>query len=71
MKLIDNWRAELNRLWTTKAALIGTYVSVADQILTGFQMYLPAWVYAICFALIMWARLVDQTPAAANGTTPA
>lgn len=66
MKLIDNWRAELNRLWVIRWAIVGMLVSAADQVLTAFQMYIPPWVYGVGMGIVIVVRLVSQ-----NGSAPA
>lgn len=60
MKLIPNWRVELNKLWSIRAALFMTLVGVADQILGAFMDHLPPVVYSVLAVLIGVARLADQ-----------
>lgn len=67
MKLLDDWRTELNRLWTVKFAVMGLVISAVDQVLTAFQMFLPPWVYAIGMGLVIAARLMKQKDASASG----
>lgn len=64
MTLIADARAELNRLWTTKLAVIGMLIAAIDQALTAFQMFIPPWVYGLGMGLVIVARLVQQ-----NGTS--
>lgn len=61
MKLIDGWRAELNRLWSIRVAIFAALLGVADQILAAFQDSFPPVVYSIMFALIVIARVVQQS----------
>lgn len=61
MKLIDNWRDELNRVWVVKAALFSALLGVADQILAEFQSSLPPVVYSLLFIGIVVVRVLQQT----------
>jgi hypothetical protein len=63
MKLIDNWRAELNKLWSIRMALLTALLGSADQILGAFMGNLPPVVYSLLAVLIAVARVVDQKPA--------
>ena len=60
MKLIDNWRAELNRLWSVRAAIFTALLGVGDQILGAFVGALPPVTYSICMVVLVIARVVDQ-----------
>lgn len=64
MKLIDGWRAELNRLWTVRIALFTALLSVADQLLPAIGDYLPRWVYAGLSVAVVVSRILQQKPAA-------
>ena len=61
MKLIPNWRAKLNELWSIRAALFMTLVGVLDQILGAIVDHLPPVMYSLLAVLIGIARMVDQT----------
>ena len=65
MKLIEEWRVQLNRLWTVRWAILGAILASADQILAVFIGQLPPLVYAVLFAIILVARLLYQPNAAA------
>jgi len=59
MKLIDNWRTELNRLWSVWG-LVGTAVlAIADQVLDALQ--LSPLTYAVCAIVVIILRLIAQT----------
>lgn len=60
MKLIENWRSELNRLWTVRVALVSALLGVADQILSVFQSSIPPVVYSMLFVGIVVARVIQQ-----------
>ena len=60
MRLIDNWRAELNKLWSVRAAIFTALLGVSDQILGLFQAHLPPVTYALCAAAIIVLRVLDQ-----------
>lgn len=58
--MIDQWRAQLNRLWTVRFAILGMLLAAADQILAAFQMFVPPWMYGLLMGLVVIARLVYQ-----------
>lgn len=60
MKLIDDWRAQLNHLWVVKLALLQAFLGISDQLLALFQMYIPPMTYAILAAVIIVARMWRQ-----------
>jgi len=62
MKLISDWRACINRLWTVRIALIAAFLPIADQVLDQFQRYIPHWLYSVLFLLIIVARVFQQAP---------
>ena len=62
MKLIKDWRAQINRLWSVRVAIFLALLPVADQILSLFDKYIPHFWYAILSMLIIVARVLDQTP---------
>ena len=66
MKLITDARAELNRLWTTKLAVIGMLIAAADQALTAFQMFIPPYVYFLLMGGVIVVRMIIQRNAPAN-----
>ena len=62
MKLIEEWRVQLNRLWTVRVAIFTALLAVSDQILALFNLFIPPFWYAVLSMLIILARVVDQTP---------
>lgn len=62
MKLIDNWRAELNHLWSIRAALFTALLGVADQLLDAMFStgHLPPVVYSLLLVVVSVARVLDQ-----------
>ena len=67
MKLIDGWRAELNRLWSVKLTMFTALLAVADVILAQFQASLSPLVYAVLATLIIVTRIVQQTKPVEKG----
>ncbi len=68
MKLIDQWRAQLNRLWSVRLAILTALLAVADQLLGLFNGLIPPVWYAVLSMLVIVARVVDQAPKATNGS---
>lgn len=66
MKLIDNWRAELNRLWSVKLAILGALLASGDQILAALSGagVISPMMYALLSGAVVVARIVQQKPAA-------
>jgi hypothetical protein len=64
VKLIEEWRVQLNRVWTIRWAILGALLASADQILAAFVGQLPPVVYAVLFVVILVARLIYQPDAA-------
>lgn len=67
MTLIDNWRAELNRLWSVRVAILAALLASGDQILAslaGAGVISPI-VYAGLFGLLVAVRMIQQKPNAA------
>lgn len=64
MKLIDDWRVKLNKLWSVRVAIFSALLGVADQILAAFAetSHMPPLVYALLTVAIVVARFIDQTP---------
>ena len=60
MNLIYDWRAELNKLWSVRIAILTALLGSADQILEPWVGTLPPVVYSILALLIGIARMVDQ-----------
>ena len=60
MKLIDNWRTELNKLWSVRAAIFTALLGVGDQILGAFVGHMPPVAYSACMVVLVVARIVDQ-----------
>jgi len=61
MKLIDGWRAELNRLWSVRVAIFTALLASADQILALFNVFIPPLVYAVLSMLVVLARIAAQS----------
>jgi hypothetical protein len=71
MKLIADWRACLNRLWTVRIALFAAFLPFADQILAQFERYIPPWLYSLLFLAIIAARMFQQkAPPDPEATAP-
>ena len=68
MQLIENWRAELSRLWSTRLAILGILLASADQILAALSGagILSPLEYSLLYLAIIVARLVQQKNATAQ-----
>lgn len=66
MKLIDDWRAKLNALWSVRLAILTALLAVADQLIAPFEKVVPSWAYALLSIAIIVARVVYQ-PKLASG----
>lgn len=64
MKMIDNWRAEIRRLWSIRLAIFWGALSGLYSAWGAFQEVLPPYLFAgvsmIMCAAIMGARLTKQ-----------
>ena len=60
MKLIDNWKQELDRLWSIRVAIVMASLSIADQLLPTLSGYIPPVVYAGLSIAVIVARLLAQ-----------
>jgi len=70
MKLIDNWRAELNRLWSVRIAIFMALLSAGDQVLASQQGTIPPITYGALSILFIVLRLVlQQKTANADAST--
>jgi len=58
--LIPNWRAEINKLWSVRAAILTAIIGEADQILSAWIDHLPPVTYSVLALLILLARIIDQ-----------
>lgn len=66
LKLIDDWKTELHRLWSVRASifllvltqLLALLPSVADALNPRFLLF----VFGICIAGIVFLRFVKQVP---------
>jgi len=66
MKLVENWRDELNRAWSIRAAIFTALLGVSDQILQAFAgVGMPPITYSVLMVVITVAKVLDQ-----NGTKP-
>lgn len=70
MKLIENWRIQLNKLWSVRLAIFTALLASADQILAAFNLMIPPFWYGILSLGIIVARLVYQ-PALATSSADA
>lgn len=70
MQMINDWRTQLNKLWSVRIAILTALLASADQILAAFNMFIPPFWYGILSISIIVARLVYQ-PALATVTTNA
>jgi hypothetical protein len=63
-KLIDDWRHQLNRLWSIRLALLAVLLGVLEQVLPLFTFIVPERVFAwlsLAVALAAgFARLIKQ-----------
>ena len=68
LKLIDNWNAEIHRLWTVRASLFMFVLTGAVLGLAAFVDVFNPWLFlALCcvgYGVIGFLRLVKQVPAA-------
>lgn len=62
MKLIQDWRECLNRLWSVRIALFTALLAAADPLLALFQREVPPFVYSLLCAAVIIARIVQQAP---------
>lgn len=62
MKLIADWRAEFNRLWSIRLAVLMGLLGFADQLLPALYGVIPPIAYAGLSVLIILSRLVQQKP---------
>ena len=60
MKPIENWRAELNRLWSVRIAILMTFLAIADQAFQQVQAFVPPIAYAALSIVFILARLWMQ-----------
>jgi len=60
MKLIEGWRAELNRLWSVRVAIFMALLASADQILALFNLFIPPIWYAVLSMFVILARISTQ-----------
>lgn len=61
MRLINNWREELNKAWSIRAAIFTALLGVSDQILQAFfQMGMPPIMYSVLMVVVTVAKVVDQ-----------
>ena len=61
MKLIENWRDEINKAWSVRAAIFTALLGVSDQLLQAFLgMGLSPVVYSIMMVVITVAKVLDQ-----------
>jgi len=68
MRLIDNWRTELHRLWTVRASLFMFVLTGAVLGLSAFADVFNPWFFLTLsmggYGLIGFLRLVKQVPKA-------
>jgi hypothetical protein len=68
MRLIDNWRSELHRLWTVRASLFLFVLTGVVLGLSAFDDIFNPWFFLTLnaggYGLIGFLRLVKQVPKA-------
>ncbi len=68
MRLIDNWKAELIRLWTVRASLFMFVLTGGVLGLSAFVNVFNPWFFLLLcclgYGLIGFLRLVKQVPKA-------
>lgn len=62
MKLIDDWRAKLNKMWSVRVAVFTALLASADSILSAFVGSIPPLVYAVLSIVIVAVRVMHQAP---------
>lgn len=62
MKLIEDWRAELNRRWNIKAATLLVWLGVLEQALPALQQVIPPILYALLAVAVIVAQMYRQKP---------
>lgn len=64
MKLIDEWRSELNRLWSIRAAIFTALIAAGDQIISILYQgqIIPPGYYSVAMIVLVILRLLDQKP---------
>jgi len=64
MKLIDEWRLELNRLWSIRAAIFTALIAAVDQIVSVLYQgqIIPPGYYSAAMIVLVVLRLLDQKP---------
>lgn len=71
MKLIDDWKTELHRLWTVRASLFMFLLTGAVLGLSAFVNIFNPWFFLVLscagYGLIGFLRLVKQVPPANIG----
>lgn len=60
MKLIDDWKRQLHKLWTMRLAALGTVVGLAADFVPQLQGVLPDKWYIAVFLLIAVLRMISQ-----------
>lgn len=64
MKLVADWRAQLNRLWSVRIGIFTALLASGDEILTtlnGGGFLTPKWYAGLALAIVV-ARVVQQKP---------
>lgn len=64
MKLVDEWRVELNRLWSIRAAIFTALIAAGDQIISVLYQgqIIPPGYYSAAMIVLVVLRLLDQKP---------
>ena len=64
MKLVDEWRVELNRLWSIRAAIFTALIAAGDQIISVLYQgqIIPPGYYSGAMIVLVVLRLLDQKP---------
>ena len=66
MRLIDNWKTELHRLWTTRAGIflfvLTEVLAIMPSVADAFNPRFLLVVFGIAIAGIVFLRFIKQTP---------
>ena len=60
MKMIEEWRAAINKLWSVRIALLTALLALGDQMLSLYGAQLPPAIYGSLSVAFIVARLVKQ-----------
>lgn len=62
MKLVDDWRVQLNRAWSVRAAIFTGLLGISDQLLNAIfgTGHLPPVMYSLLMVVVTVAKVLDQ-----------